>query len=171
MKLIRNLIDARRGSATVEFSMTIGIFILVFFMIFELARLAFVSSYYDFMIAETVRVVKNTKAGNGDYASEFKKIITEQLKNNKSILTMFLFDVKENNIVVNVDYADSVDDLVKERFRRSSDGREAPIALYNVEYNYEFFARLPLIPTSWTNNLFNRKILVIQEYERSLFKY
>ncbi|MDH2927795.1 pilus assembly protein [Lonepinella koalarum] len=168
------------GVSSIEFSITIGVFFFVVFMIFELCRLAVISAYWDLAIAESVRIVKNQQAPNNDYATLFKKTLLEQRQSLESA-TIGLLAEHRNSLEVEVKYVDSVEHLANQNFIQSevtqnkqtstSIGRNAALALYILKYNYSPIVPLPFLPTSWTNHLLERKIVMVQEYERSKFDY
>lgn len=176
MNKIKKMYPNTKGVATIEFALTIGIFLTVIFMIFELARLTLLSSSWDLAITESVRLTKNQPAPNNDYKTLFTENLKAQLGREGST-TMALFAAK-GNVDVDVKYADTIEDVANGRFKakptdpsQAPEGREATIALYSLKYDYQFIVPLPLLPASWLQSVFNRQIVVVQEYERSSFRY
>ncbi len=178
IKNLKKMLVNPNGVSTIEFSLTVGIFFFVVFLIFELCRLAIISAYWDLAITESVRIAKNQRAANSDYKTQFEKILIEQRNSLQSGTIAFLGEAN-NKLEVDVKYADSLDDLVNGKFKRdpkdsnkfSSTGVNSTLALYTVKYSYQPVVPLPFLPTSWTNNLLERKIVMVQEYERSQFQY
>ncbi|MDU8924168.1 pilus assembly protein [Pasteurellaceae bacterium LIM206] len=180
MNKLKKMLLHQQGVATIEFALTIGIFLAVVFMIFELSRLAVISAYWDLSITESVRMVKNQRAPNGDYATLFRKTLLEQRRRLENG-TIGLLAEKGNSLEVEVKYAESVRDLADLRFREPKkddqgqpippDGQNANLALYTVKYHYNPMIPLPFLPKSWTNRLLERKFVMVQEYERDRFPY
>ncbi|TDQ57631.1 tight adherence protein E [Mesocricetibacter intestinalis] len=179
IKSLKQMLRQPQGVSTVEFTLTIGIFFTVVFIIFELSRFAVISAYWDLAVTESVRMVKNQRAPNNDYAALFEKTLLEQRRNLENG-TIALLGEKRNSLKVDVKYADTVADLANENFRQPRivkgqqvppSGRNASLALYTLEYGYSPLIPLPFLPRSWTNHLLERKIVMVQEYERSQFQY
>ncbi|WP_386689548.1 TadE/TadG family type IV pilus assembly protein [Lonepinella sp. MS14437] len=176
IKNLKKMLVNPNGVSTIEFSLTVGIFFFVVFLIFELCRLAIISAYWDLAITESVRIAKNQQPeSNGDYKTQFEKILKEQRNNLQNGTIAFLGETN-NKLAVDVKYAESnsIDDLVNERFKKdpkdktklSSSGSGAVLALYTVKYSYQPVVPLPFLPISWTNRLLERNIVMVQEYER-----
>ncbi|WP_443091757.1 TadE/TadG family type IV pilus assembly protein [Basfia succiniciproducens] len=179
MNKIRKLLSCRKGVSSLEFTLTVGLFFMVVFMILELARLTLFTSYWDYLLTESVRITKNQRAENNDYASLFRTVLEQQHQQQNNAVLAF-FDVRDEKIDVKVEYAESVDDLVNEVFRQptivngvavSPTGADASIARYSLSYSYRFLVPLPFISEQWINPMFNREIFVVQEYERPSFRY
>ncbi|WP_386695794.1 TadE/TadG family type IV pilus assembly protein [Lonepinella sp. MS14435] len=183
IKNLKKMLVNPNGVSTIEFSLTVGIFFFVVFLIFELCRLAIISAYWDLAITESVRIAKNQRAANSDYKTQFEKILIEQRNSLRSGTIAFLGEAK-NELKVKVTYINAfdfktIDNLFKEEDSNSGQngqttpqtGRNAALALYTVKYSYQPVVPLPFLPTSWTNNLLERKIVMVQEYERSQFQY
>ncbi|MBR0573538.1 MULTISPECIES: TadE family protein [Pasteurellaceae] len=181
---IKQFVNHKEGVSSIEFTLTIGIFLTVLFVLFEFGRIALLSAYWDLAIAEGVRLTKNQKEPSGDYATLLKKEITKQYQSRSGNDMAFL--VPDNpSLSVDVKYADSIDNLVKgiegnvDGFRKAVDdgngkkilptGQLAAIVKYRLQYNYEFLVALPFIG-AFVNSLFTREVLVVQENERSKFK-
>ncbi|PJG83362.1 protein TadE [Caviibacterium pharyngocola] len=152
---------------------------MVFLMILELCRLSVFTAYWDFLITDSVRLVKNTQAANADYAESFKKILLARHQEQGNPV-LALFAVKNEKIDVGVDYAESIKDLVKENFRKpitindvvqAPNGELGAIARYRLSYHYNYLMPLPWLPTEWASRMFNREIITVQEYERDKFQF
>ncbi|WP_132690904.1 TadE/TadG family type IV pilus assembly protein [Volucribacter psittacicida] len=171
----------KKGVSSIEFTLTIGVFLFVVFLILELARIVLLSAYWDLAIAEGVRITKNQKAVNGNYEELFKKNLIEQRNKYENYTLAYLAESSDSKIEVKVEYADTLNDLINGNFRQptkdkngnliSPTGKEASIASYTVNYNYKFLLPLPMLAENWVNTLFQRKILIVQEYERTEYKY
>ncbi|MDG2943688.1 TadE/TadG family type IV pilus assembly protein [Exercitatus varius] len=179
MNKIKQLLFCRKGVSTIEFTLTVGIFFMVVFMILELARLTLFTAYWDYLLTESVRITKNQRAENNDYAALFKRILTEQHRQQGNPV-LALFEVRDEKVEAKVEYAESVDDLVNEVFRQptvvngvavSPTGANASIARYSLNYSYRFLVPLPFIAQEWISPMFKREIFVVQEYERDQFRY
>lgn len=149
-RFIRNV----KGVATIEFSLTIGLFILVLFMIAEGCRIALLSSYLDLSVSEASRFAKKNPAG-----TNYQQVFEQTLKNSNKFLTF----LNQNSITeVSVKYARNFDELVSNQFNGTSAG--SPFAQYTFNYKYKplFF----WVSQSAVEPLFTRKIVVLQEYEK-----
>lgn len=180
---IKNFIKNSKGASTVEFALTIGIFLAVVLSIFEFARMSILSAYMDLTISQAVKVTKNTKASNYDYEDEFKKnldVIVNKIKNDNKTFK-FLDMSKQNIIRFEVKYAESISDLVNGNYRdvidhtdpknpkkKKNPGKDAALAKYSFQYEYKpmFF----WIPNSISTPIFNREVIILQEYERDKIK-
>ncbi|WP_018651046.1 TadE/TadG family type IV pilus assembly protein [Actinobacillus capsulatus] len=149
-RFIRNV----KGVATIEFSLTIGLFILVLFMIAEGCRIALLSSYLDLSVSEASRVTRKNPAG-----SDYQKLFNDSLKNNGRLWSFLSQDAITE---VNVKYANTFDDLVEQRLKDESKG--SAFAQYSFQYKYKplFF----WVPKGAVEPLFHRNIVVLQEYEK-----
>ncbi|WP_126374762.1 TadE/TadG family type IV pilus assembly protein [Actinobacillus lignieresii] len=143
-----------KGVATIEFSLTIGLFILVLFMIAEGCRVALLSSYLDLSVSEASRTTRKNPAG-----SDYQKLFNDSLKNNGRLWSFLSQDAITE---VKVKYANTFDDLVEQRLKDESKG--AAFAQYSFQYKYKplFF----WVPKDAVEPLFHRNIVVLQEYEK-----
>ncbi|MDP8170829.1 pilus assembly protein [Pasteurella skyensis] len=184
LQKLNHLFTNKKGVSSVEFTLTVGFFFTVVFLIFEFGRIALLSAYWDLAVSEGIRLTKSQPAPNGDYAKLLKQelIKQHQLREGNN---MALFMPENVSIDVTVNYADSIDDLIKGfegqslGFRppqRDSEGNlipptgvDAAIANYHLEYKYKFLIGLPFLG-SVVDSLFTRDIVMVQEYERTQFK-
>ncbi|WGE59746.1 TadE/TadG family type IV pilus assembly protein [Actinobacillus equuli] len=149
-RFIRNV----KGVATIEFSLTIGLFILVLFMIAEGCRITLLSSYLDLSVSEASRVT-----GKQEIGSNYQEIFEKNLKQKDSLWT---FLNQDSITSIEVKYARNLDDLVQQKFQTSASG--AAFAQYAFNYNYKpLFFR---VPSAAVEPIFRRNIVVLQEYEK-----
>ncbi|RGE48485.1 hypothetical protein MHD_05045 [Mannheimia granulomatis] len=151
---VSRFISNIKGTSTIEFSLTIGLFVLVLFMIAEGCRIALLSSYLDLSISEASRFAKKNPAG-----SNYQEIFTQNIKSPDKLWTF----LNQNAITeVTVQYANSFDDLVSGRLHSNSVG--SPFAQYTFKYKYTplFF----WVSKTAVEPLFTRNIVVLQEYEK-----
>ncbi|QLB12348.1 tight adherence protein E [Bisgaardia hudsonensis] len=183
MKKLKHFLTNKRGVSTIEFALTVGIFFFVLFSIFELGRIALLSAYWDLAITESVRLTKNHRAADGNYQKAFENILLAEHKKLASPLVMGLFALENITVKVDLKYAESIEDLISNKFREpktetdpktgeaklvSPTGKDAAIAQYSLNYKYKFLIPLPFIGQT-VDSAFKRKILMVQEYERSSF--
>jgi tadE len=175
----------RNGVSTIEFTFTIGIYLFVVFMIFELARMVLVSAYWDSSIAESVRRARANQLNSVE--SNYTAAFLNELKNQKilqdsSPMGMFMLTSKNSLPIVDVKYVDCnqglnkscVDALINGYFRDPNQfannpdliGKGQVLAVYDLKYQYEFSVKMPFLPKSWANNILQRRILSVQEYEK-----
>ncbi|VTP60173.1 Flp pilus assembly protein TadG [Serratia rubidaea] len=68
------LVKDRRGVATIEFALTVALFIMLVLFMAESARLAYVSSVIDLAVSEAAKEAKNASAAQaGGYRARFEK--------------------------------------------------------------------------------------------------
>ncbi len=171
MKSLIRILTDKRGVSSIEFALTIPIFIFLVSLIFELTRIALLSAYLDLALSEATRAAKNRFVPSGDY----KQIFENQLKNEK----MWKFLNGEGSFSMEVKYADDVNSLIQGNFRQpkvgangnliSPTGASAGLARYSFDYNYSSW--VPLIPQSKLSPIFKRQMVVVQEYERTAFAF
>ncbi|WP_150539626.1 TadE/TadG family type IV pilus assembly protein [Actinobacillus vicugnae] len=153
-KTLYRFIHNVKGVATIEFSLTIGLFILILFMIAEGCRIALLSSYLDLSVSEASRTTRKQPAG-----SNYEQTFNDSLKKHGSLWT---FLNQESITEVKVKYAKNLDDLVQQKFQTNASG--VAFAQYAFQYKYKplFF----WVPQAAVEPLFNRSIVVLQEYEK-----
>ncbi|MFI8416076.1 TadE/TadG family type IV pilus assembly protein [Serratia sp. NPDC078593] len=154
------LLKDRRGVATIEFALTVAIFIMLVLFMAESARLAYVSSVIDLAVSEAAKEAKNASAAQGGgYRARFEKRLTEQ----GGALWGFL--THADAVSINIGYAQSIDDMVATG--GGGNARYRPLARYQLSYRYHpmFFP----FPQLWADNLMNREVIFVQEFERSKF--
>lgn len=158
----RNLATNQQGVATIEFSLTVIVFIFMVLFVAETARLAYVSSVIDLAVSEAAKEAKNAPSSvDGGYRGRFEKRLTEQ----GGALWGFL--TKADAADITIAYADSISDMISNG--GSSHFTKQPLARYQLSYQYHpmFFP----FPGFWANNLLTREVIFVQEYERSRFMY
>lgn len=173
--MLKKFLYDKKGTATVEFSLTVGIFFFIVFLFFELARIALISSYLDLAVAESSRLARidayqhDPEKGGFDYRAAFEK----RLKAG-SLWDVINFGNKANKININVDYAESLDAFLNGRFTQdqseitiqsNTNSKGKVLALYSVQYEYTKW--IPIVPDFITKPIFSRRFLMVQEYERS----
>ncbi|VEJ10194.1 TadE/TadG family type IV pilus assembly protein [Actinobacillus delphinicola] len=178
MQLLQRISQFKRqqkGVASIEFGLTIGVYLLVIFMIFEMGRIAITNAYWDLAVTEAVRITKNQdlRSSGGDYAQVLKQQIVRQYNRYSDSTVMGIFAAKLQPPAVTVNYADNMQDLLKAVANPKGQGftnnsRNAPLARYLITYNYHFMFGLPFLNNP-VNQLFTRQFFVVQEYERSDF--
>lgn len=123
-------------------------------MIAEGCRVALLSSYLDLSVSEASRTTRKNPAG-----SDYQKLFNDSLKNNGRLWSFLSQDAITE---VKVKYANTFDDLVEQRLKDESKG--SAFAQYSFQYRYTplFF----WVPKGAVEPLFNRNIVVLQEYEK-----
>ncbi|MTH45580.1 pilus assembly protein [Escherichia alba] len=161
-RLIHRLRRCRSGAVTVEFALTVIIFIFLVLFVAETARLAYISSVLDLATSEAAKEAKNAPADSGlqDYRTRFETRLLNQGGHLWSFLT------RADATEINISFAPTIADMT------ASGGQTAnvtnmPLARYQVKYHYHpmFFP----FPGFWANNFLNREVIFVQEYERSKF--
>ncbi|QHM73468.1 TadE/TadG family type IV pilus assembly protein [Mixta intestinalis] len=152
----------QQGIATIEFALTVVIFICMVLFVVEIARLAYVSSVIDLAVSEAAKEAKNAPAGtNGGYRGRFETRLLTQKGG-----TFWSFLTREDAVSINIAFAASIRDMI-DNGGDATDYAMRPIARYQVVYHYHpmFFP----FPGAWANQLLNREVIFVQEYERSKF--
>ncbi len=161
MLWIRRFIHDRRGAASIEFALTVIVFLFMVFFIAEMARMAYISSVIDLALSEGAKEAKNAPANvDGGYQARFTRRITEQGG------TLWGFVTNADALVMKITYADSIADMANGKDQGATSSGK-PIARYYIDYKYQpmFFP----VPQSWTTSIFSREVIFVQEYERSQF--
>lgn len=162
MQCLRNFCREQRGVASIEFSLTVMLFIIMVFFIAELSRMAYVSSVIDLAVSEAAKEGKNAPEDNGGYQRRFRNHLTEQGG------SLWFFLTREDAVELSIHYANSVSDMAK---TGGTEGQQQThnnaLARYQLRYRYHpmFFP----FPSAWADSLFNREVIFVQEYERSQF--
>lgn len=161
-RIARRLLREQQGGATIEFSLTVIIFIFMVFFVAETARLAYVSAVIDLAVSEAAKAAKNAPPNlGGGYRRRFETSLTEQGG------SLWGFMTRTDAVEVTAAFAWSVDDMIATGGRGSFNRH--PLARYKLAYRYQpmFFP----FPGIWANNLLSREVIFVQEYERSLFMH
>ena len=115
----------------------------------------------DLAVTEAAKSAKNDQAStSGEYQQRFNKM----LKNRGGALWSFLEG--QQDISINVYYASSIAEMISSG-GTAGNANNMPLARYKLEYHYQpmFFP----FPHFWVDNLLNREVIFVQEYERSKF--
>lgn len=158
--LCSRFIRDRRGAATIEFALTVILFLMMVFFVAEIARLSYISSMLSLAISDGAKEAKNAPVLPGDdYNARFNQRL---LKDGGAI---WGFISRDDAVSVSINYATSIDAMINGN--TSSDYSDHPIASYRLTYHYHplFFP----MPGEWTRNLLTREVIFVQEYERSKF--
>lgn len=174
IKQLRAFINNKGAVSSIEFTLTIGIFFLAFFMIFEFGRMAITSSYWDLAVAEGVRETKNSNLHNSgsDYGAELKQRLEKSYaQSHDSVMGLFAVDHPKINVCV--DYAEDINDMInvlkQPCISSQTDGKNQTLARYYITYKYDFLIPLPFLG-NFTNQMFTRQFIVVQEHERPDFE-
>lgn len=185
---IKYFIKNSKGASTVEFALTIGIFLAVVLSIFEFARMSILSAYMDLTITHAVRLTKNdesiqTEKGHEyQYELRFKENldkVVEGIKNqNKDFKFLDMndqdiisFDVKYSKVGTTNFLQDFIDGSYKDTVDPNDPTKKIPnpgqgsvLAKYSFQYKYKpmFF----WMPSAISDPVFNRQIVISQEYEK-----
>lgn len=161
MRQLFRFIYDRRGVVTVEFALTILLFLFMVFFVAEMSRMAYVSSVIDLAISEGAKEGKNASTrSDGTYESRFEKHLTQ----GGGVLWSFL--TRDDAIEMSVTYSNSIADMI-DTGGQAGQSKDNALARYQLLYHYHpmFFP----FPKSWADPLFNREVIFVQEYERSQF--
>lgn len=159
-RIVHQLLRCRRGAVTVEFALTIIVFIFLVLFVAETARLAYISSVLDLAVSEAAKDAKNAPADTSSYDARFRSRLLSQGGHLWSFLTAA--DATE----ITIAFAPTIAEM-SDSGGETSDYSDMPIARYQVKYHYHpmFFP----FPGLWANNFLNREVIFVQEYERSKF--
>lgn len=162
MSRLSHFLHEQRGVASIEFALTVMLFLFMVFFIAEMSRMAYVSSVIDLAVSEAAKAAKNAPEDNHGYQRRFRNLLTGE----GGALWSFLTEA--DALEMNIYYANSVKEMVE---TGGSEGQENTygnsLARYHLLYHYHpmFFP----FPQSWAEPLFNREVIFVQEYERSQF--
>ncbi|WBA11234.1 pilus assembly protein [Salinivibrio kushneri] len=163
----RNAPNRHSGVATIEFVGGFFAFWLMCAAWVEMSFMSYVSALGDLAISRAAQHAKKQKTE--DFLSVF-----QQTLNDDSSLWHALIDV--DNYRISVRYVDEYNTLATitegcesededDRETVCGEPEKAPIAIYNVSYDYQPTFNLFLDK----NTLFSREMIVIQEYQRETF--
>ncbi|MDU7785205.1 MAG: pilus assembly protein [Aggregatibacter aphrophilus] len=185
---MKKFLQNKKGVSTVEFALTVAFYFFVVCLILEFCRVTITAAYWDLAITESVRIAKNKSAEGNDYATEFEKALKQQIvyQENSTIGYLARLD-KNGGYKIDVKYVDCdkgnpcIQALLDNKFRepkKDSEGRIVPpngqlatLAVYSLTYNYDFLVSLPFLPKSGISEFLSRKIIAVQEFNRSKFQY
>lgn len=144
-----------QGSVTIEFALTIIIFLAILGAFLELARLCLLSAYLDSAVALTTRAAKN----NPEYTGQnYAQLVTEYLENEHKGWEW----LDNGTITVDADYYMDIDSFITGN--KSNTSLSQPLAEYKVNYTYN--PMFSYFPKDLVGTMMSRKILVLQEHER-----
>jgi len=161
MQRVRRFFHEQHGIATIEFALTVTLFIFMVLFIAEISRMAYVSSVIDLAVSEAAKQGKNAPAStDGGYNARFNRHLTEQGG------SLWFFLTREDAVELNITYANSIEEMINTG-GSLKDAKDQSLARYHLLYRYHpmFFP----FPKKWANSLFNREVIFVQEYERSKF--
>nr|WP_315289659.1 TadE/TadG family type IV pilus assembly protein [Serratia proteamaculans] len=160
MQRIRRFGREQNGVATIEFSLTIILFLFMVLFVAEMSRMAYISSVIDLAISEAAKDAKNAPASAAGYNARFNARLTQRGGSLWGFLT------NKDAVMMNITYSDSLAQMIATG-GTAGNARNKPLARYRVNYQYRPMF-LPF-PNSWANTLFDREVIFVQEYERSKF--
>lgn len=151
----------KKGVVAIEVGLTIGAYLMVIFMIFEMGRIAISHAYLDLVITEAVRITKNTDLRGQDESTRVT-LLKEEISRNyeryveKSVMGVFAH-TPPLGLKIDVKYADTPEQLVNNIV---SQAPYPPLARYLISYHYNFAIPLPFISQS-LDTLFRRQFFVV----------
>jgi Flp pilus assembly protein TadG len=158
----RDLVANQEGVVTVEFSLTVIVFIFMVLFVAETARLSYVSSVIDLAVSEAAKDAKNGPSSvDGGYRNRFEKRLMEQ----GGALWGFL--TKADAVDITIAYSGSINDMIS----NGGSGNFAKQTLARYQLSYQYHPMFFPFPGFWANNLLTREVIFVQEYERSRFMY
>lgn len=161
MALRERFTTDNRGAVSIEFSLTVMLFIILVLFAAEIARMSYISAVIDLAVSEAAKESKNASAADrGGYDRRFQARITQQ----GGVLWGFL--TQADAVTMKITYASSIREMIQNG-GGSGNSHYKPLARYQLQYKYHpmFFP----FPGFWANNLLNREVIFVQEYERSKF--
>ncbi len=186
---MRKFLSDTKGVAAVEFALTVALFLGVFFMNFELSRLALTTSYLDLGVAQSIRAARNAQINaTGDYEKVFRETLERHLGSPEGTFMKFLLHTTNgsNGLRLSVKYTDCaadqnkcIDALLDGRFIQPRvengvtilpSGTDVTLAYYQLEgYDLNFQTVFPFLPKSWISHTLSRTFITVQEYGRTAF--
>lgn len=154
---LRFLVTNERGSALVEVAFVLIPFIVTILFIAELCRVTFISSSLDLVLAESGKI-SSMSVSHDDYKNKFET----EFKNRVMAWPLFSKNMKiEQDITSCENLAALVNSGV---LCSSSQHKNNALAVYTVKIDYSpvFF----IFPLKMVNNELQRKIVLIQEFQR-----
>ncbi|AIL32364.1 TadE/TadG family type IV pilus assembly protein [Basilea psittacipulmonis] len=164
IRLLKWFRQSTVGATTVEFALSIIIFLLTLGVLLEFCRIAILGGCFDWAVSVASKQIKNESqiVNLNDYKNKFKDHA------NRNIQSTGVCDfVSNNDIEADIWFFKNIEDL--KQYTESGRGANVddisfPIAMYMIKYPYKalfFFA-----PSFMTDGVFERRILNIQEMSR-----
>ncbi|MEW5558785.1 TadE/TadG family type IV pilus assembly protein [Enterobacter asburiae] len=152
----------QRGVVTIEFALTVMLFLFMVLFVAEMSRMAYVSSVIDLAVSEAAKAGKNAPQDGDGYQRRYREMLTQQGGSLWSFLT------SADAVEMSIHYANSVQEMAEtggvegKQYTRGN-----ALARWHLLYHYHpmFFP----FPANWADPLFNREVIFVQEYERSQF--
>jgi tight adherence protein E len=160
MQKIRRFGHEQAGVATIEFSLTIILFLFMVLFVAEISRMAYISSVIDLAISEAAKDAKNAPAGAAGYNARFNARLNQRGGSLWGFLT------NKGAVLVDITYSDSLAQMIATG-GTAGNARNKPLARYHVNYKYQ--PMFVPFPNSLAYSLFDREVIFVQEYERSKF--
>ncbi len=195
MNKFKQFLSQQKGISSIEFTLTIGFFIGVLFLIFEVGRITLASAYWDLAVAESIRETKNDfaiQSAHSPYSYQHSLQVRLQQRYesiaHQGWLSFIPIHIKPNDILVNIYFIHSYQQLAKDvatNFTHVADDaclaqnsktpcyKNAAIAYYEVSLHFSYLnAKMPFAPyiNRFLKQIFQRQFFVVQEHERSQFQ-
>ncbi len=142
--------QGQRGAVMIEFVMTSLVFLLMLFLLMEVARLSYISAVLNLSITEAAKSAKNSQNINGEaaYNAVFKhNLAAAQQSQNR----LWNFLAEEHTLRTTVTFIGTRVGLADNQLAR-----------YKLEYPYEpkFFP----LPANWVAKLLKKEVIFVQEH-------
>ena len=162
--------ENQNGVVAIEFALGGLMFFMMIFYWVEVSFMGFVTATVDYSVAEASRLAKSHpyRAEGKEYREVFRGII-------QSTGSPWASLMDEDKFTVETSYFSSVnsleackDDFTATECTGDADQENKPLAVYRVSYEYQPLLGYMFFPGSGKMDI-SREVMVIQEYERSLF--
>ena len=186
---MKKFLSNKKGVSTVEFALTVAFYFFVVCLILEFCRISITTAYWDLAITESVREAKNQAAAGNDYKTAFEKALQNQKITQDNSPIGYLALSSKNTYDVQVKYVDCLQGrncikaLLADKYKMkpdpsdpkkqilSNDGTLATLAVYTIDFKYNFMFSLPFLSTAPVDRLIKREFITVQEYNRSQFQF
>lgn len=161
MATLRQKIRDEQGVISLVFAFIFPVFILLFFMIYEVNRYVFISTAIDLTLSEAAReTARASEEKSINYPALFQKNIAQQ----RYLWSMF---IEPEKLTVSVSFCSTLKQAVNQQCSKSISEKKV-LAIYQANYQYRpllFNINIPAVE-KLINNLrsgLNRKLVYIQE--------
>lgn len=159
LPLIQRFAKDRSGVITLEMTLALIPFILMFLFIAELCSVLYISVSIDLAMAEAMRY---TTASPNPSVGTYKKLFSDKMEERIKTLPLLIYDT--NKIIFDTWYCTKLMEIANNTCNQSAPSANTPVAFYTIQYHYDPIF-LP-VPDMILNHGMNRKGIYVMENHR-----
>jgi tight adherence protein E len=160
--LLQKLKDDR-GMTSLEFAFIFPVFMLLFFMIYEVNRYVFISATIDLTLSEAAR---ETSRAARDNVINYQDLLQKKVAQQGYLWRLF---IEPEKLTVSVTFCSSLKQAINQRCSQNV-SEKMPLAIYQANYQYRpllFTLNIPAVGKliKILGSGLNRKLIYIQEWQ------